>query len=224
MQETVVTSTEQVLPPVEAPQGLHIYQPREPCPDPYHAEMLNSGLDSEQAILLSYFYSGAFALGEISADDFARLHRMIDSGCTDHLSPYLDDFTHLNDTVQYAVVANGQKVLLYGPGKIIVRQESLPLIVLEGVWYAPKVTHCLLSVPTLTAQGYKCQIKGISTSIWNAKGKLVIQVSALSLRNNLHWFQSSTITPVMCILSSLTSEDNFSLWHQRFGHLLKNAL
>lgn len=186
--------------------------------------MLNSGLDSEQAILLSYFYSGAFALGEISADEFARLHWMIDSGCTDHLSPYLDDFAHLDDTVRYAVVANGQKVPLYGPGKIIVRQESLPSIVLEGVWYAPKATHRLLSVPTLTAQGYKCQIKGTQTTIWNAKGKLVIQASALSPRNNLHWFQSSTITPVMRVLSSLTSEDNFSLWHQRFGHLSKNAL
>lgn len=44
--------TEQVLPPVEAPQGFHIYEPREPFPDPYHAEMLNSGLDNEQEMLL----------------------------------------------------------------------------------------------------------------------------------------------------------------------------
>jgi hypothetical protein len=26
--------TEMVLPPVEAPQGLHVYEPREPFPDP----------------------------------------------------------------------------------------------------------------------------------------------------------------------------------------------
>jgi hypothetical protein len=84
--------------------------------------MLNSGLDDEQAILLDYFYSSAFALGGNSADDFAHNHWMIDSGCTDHLSPYLDDFTHLDDTVCYAVVTNGQRVPLHGPGKIIVRQ------------------------------------------------------------------------------------------------------
>jgi hypothetical protein len=56
---------EQVLPPVEAPQGLHIYKPREPFPDPYHAEMLNSGLDDKQAMLLYYSYLNAFALGRI---------------------------------------------------------------------------------------------------------------------------------------------------------------
>jgi hypothetical protein len=33
-------STEQVLPPVEAPQGLHVYEPREYYPDPYYVEML----------------------------------------------------------------------------------------------------------------------------------------------------------------------------------------
>jgi hypothetical protein len=43
-----------VLPPVKAPQGLHVYEPREPFPDLWHAEMLNSGLDDEQAILLDY--------------------------------------------------------------------------------------------------------------------------------------------------------------------------
>jgi len=36
---------------------------------------------------------------------------MIDSGCTDHLSPFKDDFAHLGNQVRYAVVANRQKVL-----------------------------------------------------------------------------------------------------------------
>jgi hypothetical protein len=66
--------TEMVLPPVEAPQGLHVYEPREPFPDPWHAEMLNSGLDDEQAILLDYFYSSTFALRGNSANDFAYNH------------------------------------------------------------------------------------------------------------------------------------------------------
>jgi hypothetical protein len=113
-------SNETVLPPVEAPQGLHAYEPREPFPDPWHTEMINSGLDDKQTILLDYFYLSVFALGGNSADDFACNHWMIDSECTDHLSPYLDDFAHLDNTVHYAVVANGQKVPLHGPGKIIV--------------------------------------------------------------------------------------------------------
>ena len=83
---------------------------------------------------------------------------MINSGCTTHLSPFLDDFAHLGNLVRHAVIANGQKVPMYGPGKIIINQyikRSEPLV-LKEVWYAPHAGHQLLSVPTLTSQGYKC--------------------------------------------------------------------
>ena len=76
----------------------------------------------------------------------------------------------------------------------------------------------------LTKQGYKCEIPHNASRIWNAKGQLVIQVSALSPTNNLHWFQSLMITPMNGVLSSLARQDSYNLWHTRFGHLLKNAL
>jgi hypothetical protein len=83
---------------------------------------------------------------------------MIDSGCTDHLSPFKDDFAHLGNQVRHAIIANRQKVPMYGPGKIIIHQRfkgSEPLV-LNEVWYASHAGHRLLSVPTLTSQGYKC--------------------------------------------------------------------
>ena len=52
----------------------------------------------------------------------------------------------------------------------------------------------------------------------------MIQASALSPTNNLHWFQSLMITPMNGVLSSLAGQDSYDLWHTRFGHLLKNAL
>ena len=64
-------------------------------------------------------YSGAYALGGDTEEDFAKNHCMIDSGCTDHLTPFKDDFAHLGTTVRSASVANGQTVPMYGPGKII---------------------------------------------------------------------------------------------------------
>ena len=45
---------------------------------------------------------------------------------------------------------------MYGPGKIIVQskdEQAEPIVLLE-VWYAPHAGHRLLSVPTLTSQGY----------------------------------------------------------------------
>ena len=46
---------------------------------------------------------------------------MIDNGCTDHLSPFIDDFVHLGDQKWTASVANGNKVSMYGPGTIFIQ-------------------------------------------------------------------------------------------------------
>ena len=121
----------------------------------YASSRLVYGYDSENDDNY-YLYHGAFTLGENTEEDFSRHHWMIDSGCTDHLSPFLDDFAHLGNMVQHTVVANGQKVPMYGPGKIIINQHikgSEPLV-LQEVWYAPHAGHRLLLVPTLTSQGY----------------------------------------------------------------------
>jgi len=151
---------------------------------------------------------------------------MIDSGCTDHLSPFKDDFAHLGNQVCHAVVANGQKVPMYDPGKIIIQPKNKraePLVFSE-VWYAPHVAHRLMSVPTLTSQGYKCTINAREFNIWDANECLVIQAKALSPDNNLHWFQSKRITPMDGSINSLAKEDSYNLWHHRLGHPFKNAL
>ena len=79
---------------------------------------------------------------------------------------------------------------MYGPGKVIVQQRSkgqlFQPVTLEEVWYAPQAAHRLLSVPTLTTQGYRSGITNKESRIWNAEGDLVIQASALSPSNNLH--------------------------------------
>ena len=120
---------------------------------------------------------------------------MIDSGYTDHLTPFLDDFAHLSKEVHYASVTNGERVPMYGPGKVIIQQRSqgqcFQSITLEEVWYAPQAAHRLLSVPTLTTQGYHCGITYKESRIWNTSGDLMIQVTALSSSNNFHWFQSN---------------------------------
>ena len=110
--------------------------------------------DSENDDDLCY-YAGTFALGGDLDKDLAKSHWMVHSGCTDHLTPFKDDFAHLGTAVRSASVANGQTVPMYGPGKIILQgfKGSKP-IVLDEVRYAPHAAHRLLSVNTLTGQGY----------------------------------------------------------------------
>jgi hypothetical protein len=57
-----------------------------------------------------YCYLADFPLEGETDEEFARHHWMIDSGCTDHLSPFKDDFAHLQNQVQHTIVANGQRV------------------------------------------------------------------------------------------------------------------
>ena len=152
---------------------------------------------------------------------------MINSGCTTHLSPFLDDFAHLGNLVRHAVIANGQKVPMYGPGKIIINQQikgSEPLV-LKEVWYAPHIGgHRLLLVLTLTSQGYKCIISNQESNIWNTNENLVIQACASSPNNNLHWFLSKQMTPIQGLVNSLVKENSYELWHLHFGHIFKNAV
>ena len=82
--------------------------PRDPgiCLRHYNNQVMYR-YDDEQSQLLDYFYHSANVLGGDQEDTFARHHWMIDSGCTDHLSPFEDDFIHLGTQTRYATVANG---------------------------------------------------------------------------------------------------------------------
>ena len=109
-------------PPVEAPQYIGNWMSMYEV-IPY---------DSENDEDLCY-YSGAFALGGDLDKNFAKSHWIIDSGCTDHLTPFKDDFAHLGTTIHSATVANGQTVPMYGPGKIILEsfKGSEPIVLEE---------------------------------------------------------------------------------------------
>ena len=68
-----------------------------------------------------------------------------------------------------------------------------------------------------------CTIDKTTSRIWNNKGQLVIWASALSPSNNLHWFQTFQITPVIGHYS-LAMDDQSYLWHLWLGHPSQNAL
>ena len=52
----------------------------------------------------------------------------------------------------------------------------------------------------------------------------MIRATASSSSNNLHWFQSTLITPVIGSIASLADQQSYSIWHQCFGHTSCNAL
>ena len=125
---------------------------------------------------------------------FYQSHWLIDSGASDHITPYLEDFSHILSGERLASTTNGSIIQMHGPGTIVLKQDTpqAPIVRLTGVWYAPEAAHRLLSVTALTSQGFSCKITD-KTKIWNKQGKLVIQASALLPSTPLHWFRSKLI-------------------------------
>ena len=77
--------------------------------------------DEESNMHLCYYLGGDPPESDKQVKDFAKTHWTIDSGCTNHLSPFLDDFVHLGTAKCSATIANGGKINMYGPGTILIQ-------------------------------------------------------------------------------------------------------
>ena len=69
-----------------------------------------------------YYLGGSPPESDDKPNEFVKTHWMINSGCTDHLSPVLDDFVHFRNGKCSATVTNGGKVNMYGPGTVLLQQ------------------------------------------------------------------------------------------------------
>jgi hypothetical protein len=150
---------------------------------------------------------------------------MVDSGTSDHISPYRSDFAELPEYGMSCSTASNSTMAVYGPGKVVIKhknEEGERIIVLNEVYYAPKGNQRLLSVIKLTKQGYTCTVDD-KTRIWDTQGHLLITASPVSDRSALHWFTSVTMTP-RAAMNHLELNASYDIWHKRLGHCSKNAI
>ena len=80
-------------------------------------------------------YSRVCTLGVKDLPGFYKDHWLIDSGASDHITPYLEDFSNLAQGEQFASTANGSIIKMHGPGTIILKQDHrlAPPVTLTGV-------------------------------------------------------------------------------------------
>ena len=154
---------------------------------------------------------------------FYKDYWLIDLGASDHITPYLEDFSNLAQGKQFASTANGSIIKMHESGTIVLKQNhrSTSPVTLTGVWYAPEAAHRLLLVTALTHQGFQCEITD-RTKIWNNQGCLVIQLLLCLPSTSLHWFWLFLITPESKV-HSLQDNRLYDLWHHHLGHCSKNA-
>jgi hypothetical protein len=193
---------------------------------PHDEDMFPSNVYDDEYDFDDYCYSRVCMADHRSPQElpFYKDHWLIDSGASDHITPYLGDFSSILQGERLASTANGSIIQMHGPGTVILKQDrpKAPPVLLTGVWYAPEAAHRLLSVTALTSHGFTCKITNV-TKIWDRQGKLVVQASALLPTTPLHWFRSTLITPGGSVYS-LQAGDSTHLWHLRLGHPSKNAL
>ena len=102
-----------------------------------------------------YYYGSEYlrvcTLSRKDLPGFYKDHWLIDSGASDYITPYLEDFSNLAQGERFASTANGSIIKMHGPGTIVLKQDhrSAPSVTLTGVWYAPEAAYCLLSVTAL---------------------------------------------------------------------------
>ena len=106
------------------------------------AEMRDSGAyDSDYSNVPDgeYYYGSDYlrvcTLGMKGLPGFYKDHWLIDSGASDHITPYLEDFSNLAQGEQFASTANGSIIKMHGPGTIVLKQDhrSTPPVTLTGV-------------------------------------------------------------------------------------------
>ena len=66
---------------------------------------------------------------------FYQSHWLIDSGASNHITPYLEDFSNLLQGEHLASPANGFILTMHGPGTVVLKQDQLktPTVLLTGV-------------------------------------------------------------------------------------------
>jgi hypothetical protein len=193
---------------------------------PHDEDLFPSNVYDDEYNVDDYCYSRVCLADHRSPQElpFYKDHWLIDSGASNHITPYLGDFSSILQGERLASTANGSIIQMHGPGTIILKQDrpKAPPVLLTGVWYAPEAAHRLLLVTALTSHGFTCRITNV-TKIWDRQGKLVVQASALLPTTPLHWFRSTLITPGGLVYS-LQAGDSTHLWHLCLGHPSKNAL
>ena len=79
---------------------------------------------------------------------------LLDSGCTNHMSPNLDIFRNLNNVDATKVkVGNGEMLMVKGKGTVAIKTTSGTKL-LEYVMYVLEIEHNLVSVGQLVDSGF----------------------------------------------------------------------
>ncbi|KAA3474308.1 Integrase, catalytic core [Gossypium australe] len=136
---------------------------------------------------------------------------LLDSGCTNHMSPDPTIFKTSDRSCKTKVkVGNGQFIKAEGKGNVLICTPTGDKVI-SNVLLAPEIDRNLLSIAQLLEKGYSVVFKGKECQIANSNGSSFMSVTMTDKCFKVNWPSDSHSA---CIASTEDSK----LWHQRLGH------
>ena len=156
-----------------------------------------------------------------SSSSFHSDEWILDSGCTYHMSPnreWFSDLVELNGGVVYMGNDNACKTV--GIGSIQLKNQDGSTRVLTDVRYVPSLKKNLISLGALESNGSVVTMRDGILKV--TSGALVILKGIR--KNNLYYYQGSTVIGAVAAASGNKELDSMQLWHMKLGHASEKSL
>lgn len=141
----------------------------------------------------------------------------LDSGCSNHMCGKKEYFSELDINYRTSVkLGDNSSMAVHGKGNIRMLVNGIVQTVI-GVFYVPGLIHSLLSVGQLQEKGLTILVQHGKCKIFHPERGLIM---VTTMSSNRMFTVTSLIQPKVgeVCLNSLT-ENQSSLWHNRYGHL-----
>ena len=133
---------------------------------------------------------------------------LIDSGCTNHMTPNEGMFVNLNTNINVPIrVGNGSVLLSKGKGDIALKGKRI----IKDVLLVPKLGKNLLSVPQMITNGYQVLFKESHCINYDKKGRNIGKVQMVNKSFHIKWITQEETAMVV-------NNNDADLWHKRLGH------
>ncbi len=149
---------------------------------------------------------------------------VVDSGASDHMCHDASMFHELRDSAKakHIMVADGTELEVKGEGTIYAKSwrksdDGAPEWEMKNVLYVPDLEVNLLSVSTLTEEGYTINF---DKKVFNIK-KDQEQFAKLGRLGGLYvtWLENSAASTASAMAAGSIKGETLELWHKRMGHL-----
>ncbi|KAG8501561.1 hypothetical protein CXB51_003867 [Gossypium anomalum] len=136
---------------------------------------------------------------------------LLDSGCTNHMSPDATIFKTMDRSCKTKVkIGNGQFIKAEGKGDVQICTATGDKII-KNVLLVPEIYRNLLSIYQVLEKGYSVVFKGQECQITDPNGSSFMIVTMSDKCFEINW--SSGLNS-----AQVASTEDTKLWHQRLGH------